>query len=76
MKSPHLAATGTPIPIRFAQEDEALLRELKSLTGISISNLIRRAVRYATPRFYDGRINLLTLQEGQFPNQQPKDQQR
>jgi hypothetical protein len=55
--------TGSPIPIRFAEEDEVLLRKLQQLTGLAVSNIIRRAVRYATPRFVDGRVNLLTLQE-------------
>jgi hypothetical protein len=58
-----IKATGSPIPIRFAEEDEVLLRKLQQLTGLAVSNLIRRSVRYATPRFIDGRVNLLTLQE-------------
>jgi hypothetical protein len=63
MKTTHPTASGSPIPIRFAPGDEVMLRQLKEFTGISISNIIRRAVRYATPRFMDGRVNLLTLQE-------------
>ena len=52
-----------PRPIRFTPEDEVLLGQLKELTGISISSIIRRSVNYAAPRFLDGSVNLLTLQE-------------
>ena len=53
----------SPRPIRFTPEDEMVLTQLKKLTGISISSLIRRSVNYAAPRFLDGSVNLLTLQE-------------
>jgi hypothetical protein len=49
--------------VRFTVEDEALLRQLYALSGLSMSQIIRRSVHYMVPRFLDGRINLLTLQE-------------
>ena len=52
-----------PRPIRFTPDDEAVLTQLKKLTGISISSLIRRSVNYAAPRFLNGSVNLLTLQD-------------
>ena len=57
------APVSPPRPIRFSPEDEQLLGQLKSITGISISSLIRRSVNYAAPRFLNGSVNLLTLQE-------------
>jgi hypothetical protein len=63
MKTSPRKNSGSPIPIRFSEEDEALLRKLKQITGLSVSNIVHRSVRYATPRFFDGRISLLTLKD-------------
>lgn len=54
---------GKLFPVRFEPEDEQLICRLRDLTGLRMNQIIVKAVRYGLPRFFDGRINILTLQE-------------
>jgi hypothetical protein len=51
----------SPTPVRFSKDEEKQLRKLKEKTGLNLSELIRRAVRFATPKFMSGEINVATL---------------
>lgn len=48
----------TPIPVRFSKQDDKQLRSLQTQTGISLSEIVRRAVRYAAPKFLSGKVNI------------------
>ena len=60
---PASKAIGKLFPVRFEPEEEQFIRLLRDLTGLRMNLIILKAVHYALPRFLDGRINILTLQE-------------
>jgi hypothetical protein len=55
--------TSSPYPVRFILKEEEQLLRLREISGLSMSEIIRRAMRYMLPRFLDGRVNLITLQD-------------
>ena len=52
---------GKAIPTRFNPEEESFIIDLKKQTDLSKSEIIRRAVRFAGPKFLSGEVNLMTL---------------
>lgn len=52
---------GSAIPTRFNPAEEQFLSDLKEQTKLPKSELIRRAVRFAGPKFLSGEVNILTL---------------
>jgi hypothetical protein len=54
---------GAPTTVKLNAEEEAFVTKLQGQTDISKSDIIRRAVRYAGPKFLSGEVNLLTLVE-------------
>lgn len=61
MKNTSEKSSKSPTPVRFSDEDEISLQDLKKLTGLSLSELVRRAVRFAAPKFLTGEVNVATL---------------
>lgn len=55
------AAKKSPKPVRFSEDEEATLNELKKLTGLGIAELVRRSVQFAGPKFLSGEVNVATL---------------
>lgn len=53
--------TGNPIPTKFDQAEEKLIRDLGKMTGLPLAQIIKRAGRYALPKFASGEIDILTL---------------
>jgi len=53
--------SANPTPVRFDQNEEAALQELKTATGLSKSEVVRRAFRFAAPKFLRREINILDL---------------
>lgn len=60
---PRATLSPVPKPVRFTQSEEKQLAELASHTGLNFSELVRRAVRFAAPRFLSGAVSVLTLKE-------------
>jgi len=54
-----------PIPVRFKDAEMQMMQQLQELTNLSRSDLVRRACRYAFPRFLQNEVNLLTLKENE-----------
>lgn len=52
-----------PTPVRLDNLEEAWLLYLKKETGLSKSDLLRRAFRYAGPRFVSKEIAILDQKE-------------
>lgn len=48
----------SPIPVRFCENEAREVRQLKDQTGLSLSEIVRRAVRYAAPKFLSGKANI------------------
>lgn len=61
------AVKGEPIPTRFDDAEDRLIRDLNRLTGLPMAEIIRRAGRFALPKFASGRVNILTLAESDSP---------
>lgn len=53
--------TGKPIPTRFDETEETLLRQIAKVTGLAVGQVIKRAARFALPKFASGEVNILTL---------------
>jgi hypothetical protein len=56
---------GDPIPTRFDAAEDKLIRDLNSETGLPMSEIVRRANRFALPKFLSGEIDILTLKPAQ-----------
>jgi hypothetical protein len=54
---------GSPVPIRFSPRDARMLGELKQLTGLPIAEIVRRAVRFAGPKFTSGEVQILEVRQ-------------
>lgn len=50
-----------PIGVRFTEEEGDMLKEMKRRTGLPLANIIRRAVRFAVPKFQSGEVNPLEI---------------
>ena len=61
------AAKGDPIPVRFDGAEEKFLNEIAATTGLKKAEIIRRAARFAFPKFMSGEINMLDVIQEQEP---------
>jgi hypothetical protein len=52
---------GNPIPIRFDEHEESTLADIATATGLGKAEIIRRAARYALPKFLNREINILDV---------------
>jgi hypothetical protein len=52
---------GNPIPTRFDGPEAKFLEDLHLQTGLGKSEIIRRAGRYAFPKFLSREINILDV---------------
>ena len=55
------AAKGNPVPVRFDGAEEKFLEDLAASTGLKKAEIIRRAGRYAFPKFISREINILDV---------------
>ncbi len=62
-KRPKRAKKGMPHPIRFDDEEKKLITDLQDRTSpaLSVNEVMRRAIRYAVPKFISGEAPLTTL---------------
>jgi len=56
------SALGNPKAIRFSESDEAMIAEMKKLTRLDASEVVRIAVQYAVPKFLSGEAKISDLQ--------------
>lgn len=54
-------AKGDPVPVRFGGTEEKFLADLAASTGLKKAEIIRRAARFAFPKFMSGEINMLDV---------------
>ncbi len=59
--TPKKTTKGHAIPVRFDASDLAILTALTTRTGLSTADVIRRAVRFAGPKFRTGEVNIADL---------------
>lgn len=52
---------GNPIPVRFDDPEEQVLDDIATATGLGKAELIRRAVRFAGPKFLSREVDILDL---------------
>jgi hypothetical protein len=52
---------GNPVPVRFDGAEEEFLDDLAASTGLKKAEIIRRAGRYAFPKFISREINILDV---------------
>jgi hypothetical protein len=52
---------GNPIPVRFDGPEEKVLGELATATGLNQAEIIRRAGRFAFPKFLSREVNILDV---------------
>lgn len=50
-----------PIPTRFDEAEDKLIRKINAQTGLSMAEIIRRSVRFAGPKFDKGEVNILDV---------------
>jgi hypothetical protein len=60
-KTKNRVPKGDPVPVRFDQVEEDFLDELATKTGLKKAEIIRRAGRYAFPKFITREINILDV---------------
>ena len=56
-----IEVTGDPIPTKFDAPEERLIRQIKLVTGLPLSHVIKRCAKFALPKFASGEVNILTL---------------
>lgn len=63
MPKPKRAKKGLPHPIRFDDVEKKLIGDLQKRTdpSMSVNEVMRRAIRYAVPKFISGEAPLTTL---------------
>jgi hypothetical protein len=62
MKKKQRAGTkSNPIPVRFDARELEVLADLCARTGLKKAEIIRRAGRYAFPKFLNRKIDILDL---------------
>lgn len=49
---------GKPVPVRFDEDDRKLINLLALRTGLPMADIIRRAFRFAGPKFRSGEVNI------------------
>lgn len=47
-----------PYPVKLDHSTDSVVKKLKTKTGLSHSEILRRAVRYAAPKFLSGEVNV------------------
>jgi hypothetical protein len=55
------AKKSDPIPTRFDEAEDKLIRKINAETGLSMAEVIRRSVRFAGPKFDNGEVNILDI---------------
>lgn len=50
-----------PIPVRLDREEDALMTRLARETGMKKSEVLRRACRYAFPKFVTGEVDIARI---------------
>jgi hypothetical protein len=55
------AKKGDPIPTRFDKREEKFLADIHLQTGLGKAEIIRRAGRYAFPKFLSREINIIDI---------------
>jgi hypothetical protein len=50
------------VPVRFDKDEEGCIRRLSEETGLSKSEVIRRACRFAFPQFMSGRTPIIRIE--------------
>lgn len=48
----------SPVPVRLEKDEKKVIKVLAKQSGLSVSEVLRRAVRYAAPRFLSGEAPL------------------
>lgn len=61
--APATKSKRTPIPVRFSEEETEMLTTMKSATSLPLADIVRRAVRFALPKFQSGEVNPLQIPE-------------
>ncbi len=54
-------ATKPPATVRFSEDEDGILRKLMKMTGMNLSELVKRAVRFSGPKFLSGEVDVATL---------------
>ncbi len=60
---PKKGGLNSAVPVRFDDTDRDLIQTLQQRTGLSAADIVRRAVRFAGPKFRDGKANIGDLTE-------------
>lgn len=55
------ARKSDPIPTRFDEAEDKLIRKINAQTGLSMAEIIRRSVRFAGPKFESREVNILDV---------------
>jgi len=50
-----------PIPVKFEQEEDELIRGIHDLTDLSLNEIVRRAGRFALPLFATGKVDIANV---------------
>jgi hypothetical protein len=64
MDAKQASAYADPVPVRLDHRTAELVTELAQASGLNKSEILRRAVRYAIPRFLSGEADLVRLPAG------------
>lgn len=59
------STTPSPQPVRFDRKEDAMIRTIhrRARGALSISGVVRRAVRFAGPKLLSGEIPLVEMQK-------------
>lgn len=52
-----------PYPVKLDKPTEKVVLRLKKKSGFTNSEILRRAVRYAAPKFLSGEVNIADIPE-------------
>lgn len=52
-----------PIPVKLDKPTGRVVRDLKKMSSFQVSEILRRAVRYAAPKFLSGEVNMSEVSE-------------
>lgn len=54
---------GDPIPVKLDLPTDKIVHELIGKTSLGQSEVLRRAIRYAAPKFLSGEVNIADVAE-------------